>query len=244
MLSAALVLALSGPVVVIIAGQSNAVGYAPTLAEDRLPVTGVPVSVINNVAQLQDSHEPYSAKPGAGVSFGRTFALRLLADVPEVTRVWLVQCAVGGTGSLQWVPGSQAQRLEQCVARTRLLVHALEEPDRPPLPVVAVLWHQGESDCSPRLSHTYGDRLSLIITGFKTAFPGVAFVAGELENPSRWGDYTASQWSVVVEATRARADAFVPAVDLPLLPTSQHHFSRPALRTLGERYAVALEGIR
>jgi len=227
--------AQAGPVAVVLAGQSNMVGIAPLLPEDRLP-SAAPIGVVNSVGRLQDSAEPYSKKPGAGVSLARSFALKILADDPTVDQVWLIECAVGGTGSELWVPG--ARLFDACITRARGIPAIFR------VPVVAVLWHQGESDCSPRLSKTYAVRLAAIIAGFRAAFPGAAFVGGELENPYRWGDYTASQWHYIVDATRAQADAFVPAADLALLPRSQHHFDRNSLRTLGERYAEALESIR
>jgi len=215
--------ALASAVAVVMAGQSNMAGRGELLLEDRAPLTAA-VAVVN-YRGLKDSREPFDVpSSAAGSSLGKSFALALLRDDPAVTEVWLVQCAVGGTRVDRW----DTELTQKCVMLAAGVPRAFA------VPVVAVLWAQGEADCkSAYLTAGYGAHLDSVRAQFRAAFGDVPFVASEL------GPISCAYREDVVAATRDRVDAMVDAADLPL-KADRLHFNRAALRELGERFAAAL----
>lgn len=192
--------------VVVIAGQSNAVGFgcgsqpAVSTANDH------------RIFQLDTSHrilpasDPLHHRPtqGNAVGFGLTFARLYAQTLPANRKVLIVPAARGSTSILQWddldeginfqemaaIPTDSTELWNALIARTRA---AMQVPGTNRL--VALLWHQGENDYSFMKMPTrgfhrwmpdteaYQARLRSLVNGFRAYFPSqrpVPFIAGEL----------------------------------------------------------------
>ena len=239
--------AQDGAVAVIIAGQSNAAGRGSLLPEDKTSAEPG-VVVVHNDGRIVPGIEPFDSLPGTG--YGRTLA-RTLIEAGIAPEVWIIQCAVGGTPITNWIGadvthpfippiglgGIEPKQLRVaagsnlylgCLAQAAIARHHGIQR------FIAVAWHQGEYGCgSPVNSAAQFDRLQILTHQFKTDFPGIAFIGGEL---ARWSGQCAYK-SVVDDATLRASDAFVSSEGLE---SKGVHFTRSALREFGTRYAEAI----
>ena len=212
----------SGPQeVFILAGQSNMVGQG-------LPLTLSSPSDSRLLEQTQSgwrvAADPLSETGGIGP--GMTFGLQLLRDQPGVT-IGLVMCAVGGTSISQWQPGEAYY--EHCAAAARAAG----------APVAGILFLQGETDARrARTAAQWYDQFRTMLVGWRRDFgPRPIFLLGQIGTI----DQATFPAQAVVRDAQARAAATlgVCLVRTADLPNNGVHFTVPAYRVIGARFAVA-----
>ena len=222
---------------VLLAGQSNMAGRGYVEPEDKVP--NARVLMLDSTGRWVPAVDPvHFDKPVAGVGPGRAFGLALAAHDPGAV-IGLVPTAVGGTSITSWVPGgydaaTKTHPYDDAVRRIRLA--------RTSGTIVAILWHQGESDSNARGVAEYETRLRDVIARLRTATgaPNARFLIGELghfaEKP--WTPERAAIDSIhrLVAATTPNA-AYVSSEGLAHRGDTLH-FSAPAARELGRRYAA------
>ncbi len=175
---------------------------------------------------------------GLGISFATA-----MADATG-NNIGLIPAAHGGTTLEQWdfkrkseggksLYGSMLQRIRE----------AREDAD---FELKGVLWYQGESDCHPGNSATYGERLAAWIEALRAdlAMPNLPVYIIQLgrviqfSSPGGFGDRTS--WDEIRDAQRAipervRNTGTVSAIDLGL--SDSVHIDTPGLIRLGKRLA-------
>jgi hypothetical protein len=160
--------------IVIIAGQSNAVGYGlgpysvDRRSDDKLFQVGrigtdnLRIISARKSLQFWGMTSTDWTRGGIGLSFIREFAK---AQVPG-RKVLVIPAAKSGTSILQWQPGGKLysdmiqriQRALQTDSRSR---------------IAAVLWHQSETDIShPMAPESYFRQLKMVFVQLRNDFPG------------------------------------------------------------------------
>ncbi|MEO8563723.1 MAG: sialate O-acetylesterase [bacterium] len=225
--------------VVLLVGQSNMAGRGPIAPEDRIPAPHV--FMLDRAGTWVPAVEPmHFDKPIAGVGPGRTFGI-------ELTRltghdVGLVPAAVGGSSITSWVPAgydsaTRTHPYDDALRRVRV---AMQRG-----PLVAILWHQGESDANARLAPAYSQRMHALIARFRSdlSAPDVPVLIGQLGQFRRWTAYDSTVDAAHREAARTMPHvAFVSSDDLAHKGDSLH-FDAASARELGRRYAAAYAAI-
>ena len=215
---------------ILLIGQSNAAGRG--YRDEVEAIVNERLFVLRN-GRWRPMYIPVNPdRDKAGVNLSESFA-DLYAKEHGVD-VGIIPCADGGTCLDQWQVGSllfdHACYMAELASRTST--------------IAAVLWHQGESDCSTERMPVYEEKLTVILDAFrkKLGLSDVPFLLGGL------GEYLAfhekgqvAQYYQDINASLRRvADktpmtGFVSAEGLTSNP-DYLHFSAPSLRTFGERY--------
>ncbi|QJX48220.1 sialate O-acetylesterase [Hymenobacter taeanensis] len=235
----------------LLVGQSNMAGRGQVEAQDT--ATNPRVLRLNKAGQWELAQDPlHFDKPTAGVGPGLTFGRDMAALDPSVV-VGLIPCAVGGSGIDVWQPGAyfpdtQVKPYDEALDRARL---AMQQGR-----LAGIIWHQGETDCTPEKSAAYQQKLRDMIARFRQDLqaPTVPFVAGQLPafqfttpgpkgKPQPSPDLTRINRALVqlkhdvghyeyisTEGTHDRGD--------------QLHFDAAAARLLGHRYAQAMRKLQ
>ncbi|MEM6312479.1 MAG: sialate O-acetylesterase, partial [Planctomycetota bacterium] len=148
---------------VLLAGQSNMAGRGEVGPEDL--VAHPRVWMLDESGAWVPAVEPvhFDIPSLAGVGLGRTFAIRYAEANPGV-HVGLIPAAEGGSPIESWQPGGvhgkrQARPYDTAIERT----HHAQRAGR----LVAILWHQGESDCNADDAPHHHDRLVELIARFR-----------------------------------------------------------------------------
>jgi hypothetical protein len=148
--------------IVIVAGQSNAVGaglgpytdsYKTPRVDARIFQVGrnIPNCVLDDgkVVAASDVLEHWNNCPSSGgIGFGMAFARRwVIHNLANDRNVLIVPAAYGGTSLNQWVDSSvimdkTANLYQDLIKKTRFALAAGGSQNR----IVAILWLQGESD--------------------------------------------------------------------------------------------------
>ena len=215
---------------ILLIGQSNMGGRG--FKDEVLPIKNDKIFVLRN-GRWRSMYVPVNPdRKTSGINLSESFA-DLYAKDHDVD-VGLIPCADGGTCLDQWSVGGllfdHACYMAELASRTST--------------ITAVLWHQGESDCSPDRYPLYEEKLTVIMNAFRDrlGLRDVPFLLGGL------GDYLqdysdveiAQNYVYVNEALQRVAEknpmtGFVPAHGLGANPDNLH-FSASALREFGERY--------
>lgn len=169
----------------------------------------------------------------AGINLVESFADLYARD--NDVEVGIIPCADGGTSIEQWEKGGVL--FDHACYMAELASRSSE--------IVAVLWHQGESDCIAERAALYEERLSKLIDDFreKLNIPTVPFIIGGL------GEYLNNYSNTYVDgklhtkinealmnvAKKKETVGFVSAEGLDANPDNLH-FSAAALREFGIRY--------
>ena len=228
--------------VFLLVGQSNMAGRGPLGDDDPAPMPGVyALTADGGWALARDPlhfDKPRVVGVGPGVSFGQA----LHAARPGRT-VGLVPGAVGGTSILAWTPGASDEATDthpydDAIART----HAVLEAHGGHL--AGVLWHQGESDGSQMTAAEYAEHLDALVARLRAEFgePDLPFVAAQLAPYYIAGHPAAAAINEAVAGLpdRVRHTAFVTAEGLTDKGDGTH-LDAASARTLGRRYAVAMQ---
>ena len=220
---------------VLLIGQSNMAGRGKIESTDTEPIPGAFKLDAEDrwVPALDPLHWD---KPVAGVGPGREFARALLAARPG-SRIGLIPAAVGGTSLSQWQPGGTLYN--QALARLRTA--------RKSGKLIAILWHQGESDAdSANLASSYAERWTALMKKLRedAEAPDVPILVGEL------GEYLYTRANGQSRYARTVNDqiASLPGrLDRVAVISSrglghrgdQLHFDAASEREFGRRYAEA-----
>jgi hypothetical protein len=225
--------------VVLLVGQSNMAGRGAVAAEDRSPVPHV--FMLDKAGAWVPAIDPmHFDKPIAGVGPGRAFGI----DLAERTGhdVGLVPAAVGGSSITSWMPAgfdsaTRTHPYDDALRRARIAMQRGR--------IVAILWHQGESDANARLAPDYSARLHELIARFRSELnaPDVPFIIGQLGQFRRWTPYDS-----IVDAAHREAARTIPHVAFVSSQGLEHkgdslHFDAASARALGKRYASAYLGL-
>jgi hypothetical protein len=224
---------------VLLVGQSNMAGRGLVSAEDRAPVPHV--WMLDRAGAWVPAVEPmHFDKPIAGVGPGRAFGIELARLTGH--DVGLVPAAVGGTSITSWVPAgydsaTRTHPYDDALRRARV---AMQRG-----PLVAILWHQGESDANARLAPEYSERLHALIARFRSELgaPDVPVLVGQLGQFRSKTVFDSTVENAHREAARSISRvAFVSSDGLRHKGDSLH-FDAESARELGRRYAAAYEAI-
>lgn len=221
----------------VLAGQSNMAGRGDVAPQDS--IVHPRVWTLNEDLEWVPARDPiHFDKPVAGVGPGRSFGIAI-AEADPTVHIGLVPTAVGGSAISSWVPGGIHQETgahpwDDAVVRTRA---ALARGT-----LRGILWHQGESDSSPRQAEVYDENLIALIARFRETFSSseAPFLIGQL---GRW----AGPWSagrVQVDAVHQMLPTIVPRVAFVSAAGladkgDDLHFDALSARELGRRYADA-----
>jgi hypothetical protein len=226
--------------VVLLVGQSNMAGRGRVSAEDRVIVPHV--SMLDRAGEWVPAVDPmHFDKPGAGVGPGRTFGIELARASGH--DVGLVPAAVGGSSITLWVPGAydpitHSHPYDDALRRARIALRRGA--------LVAILWHQGESDANAQNAPEYEQRLRALITRFRAdlSAPDVPVLIGQLGQFRPWtaNDSTIDKAHRDVARTMPHV-AFVPSNGLKDQGDALH-FDAASARELGRRFASAYFGTR
>jgi hypothetical protein len=166
---------------------------------------------------------------GPGISFAR--------GLKSKHKIGLVPCAVGGTDIETWLYEMKDKVTglnpwKDCLLKTKSALKSGK--------LCAILWHQGESDCTETKSKDYAKHLVAVVKKFRKEFGDVPFLCGQLghfdENP--WNEHH----KLIDESHRALPKllpncAFVSSKGLTSFDSL--HFDTHSAKILGERYANA-----
>jgi len=220
-------------------GQSNMAGrgYAkevPLIFDEHIKM------LRNGLWQIMS--EPINFdRPSSGVGLASSFAAFWRRDHQE-DEIGLIPCADGGTSLDDWAVGNAL--FENAVSQARLAQRTSE--------IKGILWHQGESDCSPEKADQYQEKFSKIIDALRQELniPGVPLIIGGL------GDYLPNgilgqyfrYYSLVNRELEDFAQShencyFVTAKGLTPNPDGIH-FNAHSQRLLGIRYYCAYRDLK
>lgn len=212
---------------ILIIGQSNMAGRG--FAEEVEPIENERLYVLRN-GRWRGMYVPVNGdRVTSGINLVESFA-DLYAKEHNVD-VGIISCADGGTNIDQWQVGGllfdHACYQAELASRTST--------------IAAVLWHQGESDCSDERYPVYKEKLTVIMDAFrkKLNLNDVPFLVGGL------GDFIGNYYGNnnylhINNALKQFAEenpttGFVSAEGLGANPDNLH-FSAKALREFGVRY--------
>ena len=218
---------------ILLIGQSNMAGRG--YASDVQPIKNKRLFVLRN-GLWRPMYVPVNPdKKTAGINLSESFA-DLYAKDHDVD-VGIIPCADGGTSLDQWRVGGllfdHACYMAELASRTST--------------IVAVLWHQGESDSSAEKSPFYQEKLTVILNAFRKrlGLEDVPFLLGGLgdflvQNPDpvrceKFRDYDKVNQALQRIAATEKAVGFVSAEGL--VDNSDYlHFCAQSLREFGVRY--------
>lgn len=222
----------------LLIGQSNMAGRG--FIADAIPVDNQRIYTLRNGRWLKMFRPINPDRHTSGVSLAESFAEKYAAQYD--TNVGLICCADGGTSITQWMPGG--------VLYENALLHA--KLAQRTSTIVGVLWHQGESDCTPDRYPAYKENLHTMLTQLRKDLnlPEIPILVGGL------GDYLAesddADWQLqnypkINDALKAVSEsmeqvAYVPAEGLTCNP-DYLHFDSQSLYQLGLRYFAAFEAM-
>lgn len=215
---------------ILIIGQSNMAGRG--FVSEVEPIDNKNLFVLRN-GRWRAMYVPVNPdRVKSGINLVESFADRYAKD--HDVEVGIIPCADGGSCLDQWVPGSLL--FDHAVFQAKLAQRTST--------IAAVLWHQGESDCSPKRYPVYEKKLKVIMDAFRKELDlyDVPFLFGGLgeylEFCPREEHY--ENYVYVNEALRSYVEkepmtGFVSAEGLGANPDLLH-FSAAALREFGNRY--------
>lgn len=215
---------------ILIIGQSNMAGRG--IAAEVDPIQNKDILVLRN-GRWRHMYVPVNPdRSFSGVNLVESFA-DLYAKEKGV-QVGIIPCADGGTCLDQWAVGSllfdHACYMAKLAQRTST--------------IAAVLWHQGESDCTEERYPLYEEKLLKIIDAFRQrlGLEDVPFLLGGLGDFLKDRDvspflvnYVHVNTALQHIANKKDRVGFVSAEGLGANPDNLH-FSATALREFGVRY--------
>lgn len=218
---------------ILLIGQSNMAGRG--YKSEVEPIVNKRLFVLRN-GLWRAMYVPVNPdRTTSGINLSESFA-DLYAQSHHVD-VGIIPCADGGTCLDQWQVGGllfdHACYMAELASRTST--------------IVAVLWHQGESDASQEKSPFYEEKLKVILEAFRKrlGLEQVPFLLGGLGdflvmNPDpvrqeKFRDYHKINAMLEHIASEDEYIGFVSAKGLLSNP-DYLHFSAPSLREFGVRY--------
>ena len=254
---------------VLLAGQSNMAGRGYAGEDDLLPVPGVKyirpdlkwaeaiepitkdrkfIGTFNADGSKIVSDDPFETViPGkdqqvVGVGPGRTFG-KLLAEANPGKTVGLIPVAVGGTSIAAWQRGGVDEWDPQNFPYDFAIIRAKEAQKSGK--IVAILWHQGESDASKQTKN-YKEQLTNTVLNFRQDLglaQNVPFIAGDLASfyAPEINDHTHIVDKALNELEQ-EIPTFLVVHTKDLTHRGDHlHYDTPSLHELGKRYFTAYQ---
>ncbi len=227
----------------LLAGQSNMAGRGTVGAIDTL--ADPHIWMLTKDERWVPAREPLSFdKPTVvGVGPGFAFAREILRQDASAT-ILLVPSAVGGTRIDLWKPGAydsttKTHPYDDAIRRARKAMESGE--------LKGIIWHQGESDCTPALSAVYENKLRELIQRFRTDLnaPSVPFILGEISNFKQVENPSKDVINITIKkvAGSTTYSGFAETTGLKHRGDSVHYDS-PSARELGRRYAEVFLPLR
>jgi hypothetical protein len=210
--------------VFVLAGQSNMVGRGFPLSTAS-PTD--PRLLLWREGRWQKASDPLGPPddPRSGIGPGMTFGLQVVKRLPW--RVGLVMCAKGSTSIRDWRPDGPLYR--SCVDQVRAAGGG-----RP----AGILFLQGERGGSVAQAAGWTDGFLPLFRAFRDDLGGqVPFLLGQIGTFVGLEDAQAS-----IREQQARLATTLPHTRLVRssdLPTEGNHYTVPAYRVLGARFATA-----
>jgi len=212
----------------VLAGQSNMAGRGQPLL---LAAPTDPRLVIwrSNAWQvaadpLQLSTNRKGLQPGIGP--GMIFGLQLVKWQPRV-QVGLIMCANGGSSIRQWM--SDRPPYARCLDQIHAAGNRIE----------GVLFLQGESEArTPDQAKTWLSTFARVLTAFRRDTNNAPFVLGQIGTLSSQFQGQKAVRAAQAQAARQYHLLFVKTSDLPIDPATGVHFTVPAYRVIGDRFAT------
>ncbi len=215
---------------ILIIGQSNMGGRG--FKEEVPPIINDRLYVLRN-GRWRAMYVPVNPdRVTSGINLVESFAD--LYSKEHNVDVGIIPCADGGTSLDQWQVGGllfdHACYMAELASRTST--------------IAAVLWHQGESDCSEDRYPLYEEKLTIILDAFrkKLNLYDVPFLLGGLGDYLEFCDmsdklknYIYVNEALEMVAGKNKMTGFVSAEGLGANPDNLH-FSAEALREFGVRY--------
>ncbi len=230
---------------VVLAGQSNMSGRGVPKPEDK--VAHPRVLMLDRKGDWVPCVDPIHYDAGTvGVGPGKTFA-EALAESDSSVVVGVVPCAVGATPISALEPGKSFRKgkdewhpYDDCVARVR---RAQRDGT-----LAAILWHQGESDCTREEGYLYQARFPALVARLRADLGAeeVPLVVGGLaqKNATGWFGKILSNVQRYTCEYLYGPGAFVASLPEYKLNPDGVHFSRDAQVDFGKRYFAAWKGVR
>lgn len=215
---------------ILIIGQSNMGGRG--FKEEVPPIINDRLYVLRN-GRWRAMYVPVNPdRVTSGINLVESFAD--LYSKEHNVDVGIIPCADGGTSLDQWQVGGllfdHACYMAELASRTST--------------IAAVLWHQGESDCSEDRYPLYEEKLTIILDAFrkKLNLYDVPFLLGGLgdylefcDRSDKFKNYIYVNEALEMVAGKNKMTGFVSAEGLGANPDNLH-FSAEALREFGVRY--------
>ena len=215
---------------ILIIGQSNMAGRG--YASEVAPIKDEKLFVMRN-GRWRAMYTPVNAdRVTSGVNLVESFAEAYARD--HGVEVGIIPCADGGTCLDQWQVGGllfdHACYMSELASRTST--------------IAAVLWHQGESDCTEERYPLYEKKLSVIFGALRERLGlyDVPFLVGGLGDflkdcplGESLKNYTRVNDALISLSHNLPITGFVSAEGLAPNP-DKLHFSAAALREFGLRY--------
>ncbi len=223
---------------VMLAGQSNMAGRGTVLPEDKIAPPRV--LKMNRSGEWEPAAAPVHFDVSwVGIGPGETFGRLLAESDPDIT-VGLIPTACGGSSIRHWQPGAYWKRTDShpyddAVARTEKALQAGT--------LKAILWHQGESDCSNAGAASYETELKKLLTGFRSRFKAedVPLIIGQLPRfyhaPWKNAEKKVDMAHQKIAAELPNA-VFVSSEGMTSNP-DRIHFNRESQQEMGRRYFAA-----
>jgi hypothetical protein len=218
----------------LLVGQSNMAGRGFTSEVEKLP--NKDIYVLRN-GRWWPMYVPVNPdRVTAGINLSESFVYEFLKEHPGDT-VGIIPCADGGSSLEMWMPGELIY--DNAVFQAKQAQRTSK--------IIAVLWHQGESDCFAERWPLYEERCLHIFESIRKELglgDDVPFLVGGLGDFLKdWNPERAKHLSEVNKAIRRVVDSrdwitFVPATGLTHKGDNLH-FNAAALREFGERYFAA-----
>ncbi|MFW6108668.1 MAG: sialate O-acetylesterase [bacterium] len=226
----------------LLIGQSNMAGRGAVAKEDKTPHPRV--FALNQQDEWVPAAEPlHFDKPMAGVGPGLAFG-KAMAEANPRAKVGLIPCSAGGSPISVWTKGGYWKQ-----TRSRPYDEALRRVAvaRRRGVLKGILWHQGESDSNSTDAPLYAERLDALIARLRRDLraPKTPVLVGGLSDHliARNRHAKAVDRALRQLPERVERTAYVPAEGIGL-KSDNAHFTAPAARTLGRRYAKALLSLR
>lgn len=231
--------------IILIAGQSNAVGRATPSNDTEMSASDATTIDITHPEVFQwgrtapnngkiilakDPLEHVDAG-GGSIGFGMTFARRYVENIAKSRRVLLVATAKGGSSVTTWHPSTGIYYTD-AKARVEAALSSTGDPYATNR-LVAILWLQGESDANMDPGE-YMNRLSEMVAAFRTELssPNVPFIAANIVRKTDLSFDPMRSLLATIPLSITNS-AIVETSDLGSY--DQLHYRANALRTIGHR---------
>jgi hypothetical protein len=222
----------------LLAGQSNMAGRGALDAETAKAHPRVLKWTADN--QWAPAVDPlHWDKAGAGAGLAKPFAEIVVEKDPTLT-IGLIPTACGGSPISSWTPGgyhdqTKSHPYDDCLARAKA---AMQNGT-----LKAILWHQGESDATPKSAAVYEEKLRELIARFRKDLgqPELPVFIGQLgQFPDRpWNESQAAVDQAHQNVAESVPHVYFISSEGLLSKGDNLHFSTEALREFGKRYADA-----